>query len=90
MSNLRRLLSNWSTFQCHPDLYPNNPAKTEEYIQLQSSYNSLMSSQAENVQMEGQENHVRETNFAEEIDWEFLKRLEIYHLFRLQFMPIIF
>ncbi|KAL5255330.1 hypothetical protein ACHWQZ_G014670 [Mnemiopsis leidyi] len=53
--------------QCHPDLYPNNPTKSEEYLQLQSSYDALMSSTNPGSVPD------RGNNFAQEIDREFLK-----------------
>jgi len=62
--------------QCHPDLYPDNPTKSEEFLQLQTSYNVLMSTECgpdtandNNSADPG----IYGTNFAQEIDREFLK-----------------
>ena len=61
-------------FQCHPDLYPDNPTKAEEYLQLQASYNILMSSESDPSEPSTPEPNENRTDFAQEIDKEFLKR----------------
>lgn len=64
--------------QCHPDLYPDNPTKSEEFLQLQASYNFLMSSESEASTEPDAGTATADpwghgNNFAAEIDREFLK-----------------
>ncbi|XP_063682996.1 dnaJ homolog subfamily C member 4-like [Bolinopsis microptera] len=59
--------------QCHPDLYPDNPTKAEEYLHLQDSYNILMSSESDPSDHSTPAPMENRTDFAQEIDKEFLK-----------------